>query len=207
MIYKSLLSQYPIISDQIDKPALGVVLRELEKVLGQGIVGEVVEFGCYIGTTSLFIRRLLDELSLAEGRDFYAYDSFAGLPEKATQDNSAAGEEFKAGELAVSKKDFLRSFQKANLKAPITHKSWFNDLKPTQLPEKLAYAFLDGDFYDSILDSLNLVWPLLSPGGVVTIDDYERPALPGVTLATQTFLSGKAKELHSEHGIAIIKKL
>ena len=60
MITDQLLTKYPIISDQVDVKELGVLLRELEKVLQSGVIGNVVEFGCYIGTTSLFIRRLLD---------------------------------------------------------------------------------------------------------------------------------------------------
>ena len=55
-----LLVKYPIISDQVDAKELRVLLRELEKVLRGGAAGNIVEFGCYIGTTSLFIRRLLD---------------------------------------------------------------------------------------------------------------------------------------------------
>src|SRR4051812_45515902 len=108
-----LLARYPIISDQIGKPALGVVLGELEKILERGIAGDVVELGCYIGTTTLFMRRLLDEFG-ADKR-LYAYDSFEGLPHKVAQDASGAGEQFKAGELAVTKKQFLHEFQKAHL--------------------------------------------------------------------------------------------
>ncbi|MBF1042236.1 MAG: hypothetical protein HXL04_00885 [Candidatus Nanosynbacter sp.] len=89
MITDQLLAKYPIISDQVDAKELGVLLRELEKVLQGGAVGNIVEFGCYVGTTSLFIRRLLDAYDLAG--EFHVYDSFAGLPEKTPQDNSAAG--------------------------------------------------------------------------------------------------------------------
>ena len=207
MNYQALLTKYPIISDQIDRAALGVVLRELEQTLARGIEGDIAEFGCYIGTTSLFIRRILDGAGQSAERRFYAYDSFIGLPEKTNADNSTAGTQFKGGELTVSKKQFLNTFQKARLVTPITYKAWFKDLTDTQLPDKLAYAFLDGDFYESIIDSLELVWPRLSVGGTITIDDYERVALPGVTKAVRDFFVGKHITLHHEHGIAIIKKL
>ncbi|MDB5169462.1 MAG: methyltransferase [Candidatus Saccharibacteria bacterium] len=197
-----LLEQYPIISDQIKRPALSVVLREFEKTLE--VDGDIVELGCYIGTTSLFIKRILDQSGSA--KQFYAYDSFEGLPDKTAQDNSGAGEQFKGGELNVSKKQFLNEFHKANLKPPITIKAWFKDLRNDQLPEQISYAFLDGDFYESILDSLRLVWPRLSEGGIITIDDYGRDALPGPERAVRDFFQDKQISLHHEHNIAIIRR-
>jgi O-methyltransferase len=199
-----LLAAHPIMSDQIGRPALQVVLRELEGVLEQGITGDLAEFGCYSGTTSLFIRRVLDAHD--SERQFYAYDSFQGLPVKGTADNSRAGEQFLAGALAVSKKDFLRNFQRAGLRPPITYKAWFSDLQAEQLPDRLAYAFVDGDFYQSILESLKLSWPRLSPGGVLTIDDYGREALPGVERAVHDYFGDTPATLRVEHNIAIIRK-
>ena len=106
-----LLAKYPIISDQVDAKELGVLLRELEKVLQSGAAGNIVEFGCYVGTISLFIRRLLDAYDFTG--EFHVYDSFMGLPEKTQADNSAAGEQFKAGELLAPRKTFVQNFKKA----------------------------------------------------------------------------------------------
>jgi O-methyltransferase len=153
---QALLKSYPLLSDQIKPPALQVVIDALEQVLEVGVEGDIAEFGCYIGTTSLFIRRLLDIYGQSDRRLFYAYDSFEGLPSKSWHDTSAAGVDFRAGELAISKKRFLREFHKAHLKPPITHKAWFGDIAPERLPDTIAFAFLDGDFYESICDSLAL---------------------------------------------------
>src|SRR5579871_5265869 len=130
MNYLELLDHHPIISDQINRKRLEIVLRELEQILEHGVSGEVVEFGCYIGTTSLFIRRLLNATGQSDVRQFYAYDSFAGLPAKTAADSSTAGLEFIPGALSVSKKQFLQTFYKANLKPPTVHKAWFRDLTP-----------------------------------------------------------------------------
>ena len=184
-IAEQLLVKYPIISDQVDREDVQIVLQLLEKVLDANIPGYIVEFGCYIGTTSLFIRRLLD--ARRENRSFHVYDSFEGLPEKTRKDESPAGIGFKAGALNVSKKQFIREFQKANLKLPIIHKGWFSDLTPNDVPDRIAFAFLDGDFYESIKDSLKLVLPRISKGGVIVIDDYVREALPGTAKAVREF--------------------
>ncbi len=182
-----LVAAYPLVSEQVSKQQIEVILRELTKVIGQEIPGAIVEFGCYIGTTSLFIRRLLNELD--PDRAFHVYDSFVGLPPKSPQDASRAGEQFVAGELAVSKKQFIQTFQKAHLQAPIIHKGWFNELTGTDVPDTIAFAFLDGDFYASIRDSLKLVVPRMQPGGIIVVDDYAREALPGAAKAAQEYFS------------------
>lgn len=200
-----LLSEYPIISDQISKSALHTVLTQLELIIQKRIPGDIVEFGCYIGTTTVFLRRLLDEANESSKRLLYAYDSFNGLPDKTRPDMSGAGEQFQAGELCVTKRQFLHSFHKANLKPPITVKGWFATIRPDQLPTRVAYAFLDGDFYESIIESLRLVWPRLADGGVIAIDDYKRQALPGVDRAVRDFFQNKAVIIQQENNIGIIK--
>jgi O-methyltransferase len=205
VITEQLLQKYPIVSDQITPERLRVVLRTLEQVLVQGIPGDIVEFGCYIGTTSLFLRRMLDAYEQSGARTLHVYDSFAGLPPKTTQDQSVAGDQFKAGELSVSKKQLIHEFQKAHLQLPVIHKAWFNELQPADVPSHIAFAFLDGDFYESIIESIRLVWPALEPGAVVTVDDFGREALPGAERAINTFLQNRQANLHAEHNIAIIK--
>ncbi|MEJ0073823.1 MAG: TylF/MycF/NovP-related O-methyltransferase [Candidatus Saccharibacteria bacterium] len=200
MTIKQLLTKYPLISDQVSKDQLRVILDELESVLDRGVTGAAVEFGCYIGTTSLFIRRLLD--ARGDNREFHAYDSFEGLPPKTTEDESRAGDQFQAGELAVSKKDFLRQFQKAGLKPPVTHKGWFKDLTQADVPDRIAFAFLDGDFYESIRDSLKLVRPRLEHGSTLIIDDYAREALPGAGKAVRELIYGRA--ITTKHNLGIV---
>jgi O-methyltransferase len=205
MVYQSLLDKFPIISDQMKRPALEIVLGELERTLSGGVAGDIVEFGCYIGTTSLFLRRLLDEHGETGARQLHVYDSFAGLPPKVQQDMTPVGADFKAGELSVSKKQLLAEFQKARLQPPSVHKAWFHELTATDVPEHIAFAFLDGDFYQSMIDSLRLVWPRLSPGGIACIDDYKRDALPGVERAIRDFFQDKPQQIRVAHNIGVIR--
>lgn len=198
---QTLLNRYPLISDQVSREQVEVILGELEKVLNKETEGAVVEFGCYIGTTSLFIRRLLDERK--DAREFHAYDSFEGLPPKGLEDASPAGTQFTAGQLAVSKKQFIREFQKANLRPPVIHKGWFRDLTEADVPARIAFAFLDGDFYESIRDSLKLVLPRLQPGGTIVIDDYAREALPGAARAVQELLPNA--QITTAHNLGLIR--
>lgn len=201
-IVPSLIDRYGIISDQVERDELETILTQLETVLTRTDHGAIVEFGCYVGTTSLYIQRLLDVYGQ---REFHVYDSFAGLPDKSQQDISPAGEQFKTGELCAAKKEFIMNFRRAGLRLPRMHKGWFSDLTPADVPDAIAFAFLDGDYYESIRDSLALIWPKLQPGAVVIVDDYMNEALPGAAIATDEWLRKHPAQLQAVHSLAIIR--
>jgi O-methyltransferase len=202
MLAEMLTKRYPIITDQVDREKLRIILEELERTLNDCTVGDIVEFGCYEGTTSLFIKRLQNELN--DSRHFHVFDSFAGLPEKTVHDNSPAGDQFKPGELTASKQQFITNFKKARLPLPIIHKAWFNDLRPGEIPNAIAFAFLDGDYYESIRVSLKLIEPRLVRGAVVIVDDYYSNALPGTKKAVDEWLQNKDYALKVAHSLAVI---
>lgn len=197
-----LLKKYPLISDQVDKREVALVLQALEQSLAVTSDGDVVEFGCYQGTTSLFISRLLNIQKST--REFHVYDSFEGLPEKRAEDQSRAGDQFVAGELLATKKQFILNYIKAGLALPRIHKGWFNALTNEDIPEKIAFAFLDGDYYESIATSLQLVWPRLVSGAIVVVDDYANEALPGAAKAVDEWLRSHPAHLRVEHSLAIL---
>ena len=204
MITDQLLAKYPIISDQVDAKELGALLRELEMVLQSGATGNVVEFGCYVGTTSLFIRRLLDTYDFTG--EFHVYDSFMGLPEKTQADSSAVGEQFKAGELLAPRKTFVQNFKKAGLKIPTIHKGWFADFTAADVPEDIIFAFFDGDFYESIIDSFRVCDGKFQKTATIIVDDYANEALPGTARAVDEWLSGNQQySLATEASLAIIR--
>jgi len=203
MITPALLKQFPIISDQVDARELAAILNELERLLAQGERGNIVELGCYVGTTSLFIRRLMNEYNARD--EFHVYDSFEGLPEKTTQDMSVAGDQFVTGALHASRRTLLENFKKAHLEAPIVHKGWFNDLTLADMPDGILFAFLDGDYYESIRDSLKLVENKLLPGAVIIVDDYASEALPGAAKAADEWAKRKGYRVQSMASLGIIR--
>ena len=187
-------------NDQFGARELAVLLRELRTVIDTLVIGDVVELGCYKGLTSLEMQRTLMGI-----KKLYLYDSFAGLPPKVAQDQSPAGIQFKEGELPASKQDVINLFKKSGLPMPSIKKAWFSDLTCQDLPEHIALAFLDGDFYQSITDSLKLIWPKLSKGAVVLVDDYQNAALPGVQKAVDEWLKIHPARLRVEASLAVIK--
>lgn len=167
-----------------------------------GVEGDYVELGCYKGDTSLLLAELLVEKLVDKGaKKLWIYDSFEGLPEKTRQDESVLGEDFKGGELFVTKREVKERFLRSGLPVPVIKKAWFKDLRPENLPEKIAFAFLDGDFYESIRDSLRLVAPRMTPDGVLIVHDYTNPALPGVGRAVDEWRKSGAD---AQFGIVLL---
>lgn len=200
---EALISKYPVVSDQIEKNELRVILRELSRSLSGCTSGSVVEFGCFVGTASLFIRRVID--MTASEVAFHVYDSFEGLPEKTASDLSPAGLQFVPGSLTASRKEFTFNFKKAGLQLPRIHKGWFSQLTEADVPNRIAFAFLDGDYYRSIADSLHLITPKLLPGATIVVDDYANEALPGTTRAVDEWMTGRPASLRVEATLAIIR--
>lgn len=196
----ALITRYGIISDQVQRDELLTLLREFVRAMVND--GTIVEFGCYIGTTSLYIRRLLDQMKRTN--EFHVYDSFEGLPEKRSEDVSPLGVQFKAGELRVTKKQFIHEFHKAGLRLPIIHKDWFSDIFAQDVPNNIAFAFLDGDYYESIMTPLKLIEKKLSKGAVIVVDDYGNQALPGASKAVDEWCKRRGYSVRVTHSLAII---
>lgn len=196
------IHKFKLVSDQIDYDELSVVMREAEKQIIGGATGAFVELGCYTGTTSLFLMRLLQATKAPN--QLHVYDSFDGLPPKVPADSSPAGEQFIAGELKATKQQLIKHFKQAGLPLPAIHKGWFEQLTPSDMPSSISFAFLDGDFYTSIASSLDVVTPLLQPGAVILIDDYANEALPGAQKAADTWAKTHNKSVRAEKSLGII---
>ena len=169
-------------NDQVSENETKRILALAQKCLD--VSGDYVEMGCYKGDTSL----LLADIAKDSEKKLWIYDSFEGLPEKKEVDKSVMGVLFRGGELAVTKREVKQRFLRANLPVPVIKKAWFSELVENDLPEQIAFAFLDGDFYESIKDSIKLVAPKMSDGGVMVVHDYTNPALPGVKRAVDEWM-------------------
>lgn len=199
---------------QLETERILAVARE-----GLAAEGDFVELGCYKGDTALLLAEILRDFqrgteNSAEGcgkvcgklsRRLWIYDSFEGLPEKNEEDFSEVGAEFKAGELFVTKREVKERFLRAGLSVPVIKKAWFSELTGADMPEKIAFAFLDGDFYESIRDSLRLVEGRMAPGGVIVVHDYSNLALPGVRKAVDEWLLNKDLRTEVYQSLRVIK--
>ena len=152
----------------------------LNDSINQNIEGDVTEFGCYVGESSKYLMKTLLENN--SDKKLYVYDSFEGLPPLSKWEE---GTGWREGTLKSTEQILISNFVENNLPPPIIHKDWFKNVPEDMLPKKISFAFLDGDFYDSIYDSLNKIFDRVSDGGYICFHDYQRPDLPGVRAAIE----------------------
>lgn len=178
-------------NDQVTEGETAKILEIARECLA--LSGDFVEMGCYKGDTSLMLAEVLACGKPVEkpAKKLWIYDSFEGLPQKSDEDKSVLGENFQAGELVVTKREVKERFLRAGLPVPVIKKAWFSELTEADLPSEVAFAFLDGDFYESIKDSLKLVGSRMAPGGVIIVHDYNNSALPGVRRAVDEWLNDR----------------
>lgn len=193
-------------NDQVSEKETDKILEVARDSLE--VEGDFVELGCYKGDTSLLLAEVLRDFNTKPVENFvkklWIYDSFEGLPEKSVADESALGRDFKDGELLVTKREVKERFLRAGLPVPVIKKAWFKDLGEADLPNKIAFAFLDGDFYESIKDSLKLIEGEIMQGGVILVHDYSNPALPGVMKAVDEWLKNKNYKSEQYESLIII---
>ena len=168
----------------INKEQISTLVDKLYEVIENNIDGDVVEFGCYVGESSKYLMKTISETN--SNKKLYVYDSFEGLPDLSNWEINSG---WKPGTLNTTEEVLIRNFKQNNLPIPIIHKDWFKNIPDYKIPEKICFAFLDGDFYDSIYDSLEKIFDKVSDGGHIYFHDYERNDLPGVRAAIEDFLS------------------
>lgn len=147
----------------------------VESVLADEVPGDLIETGVWRGGATIFMRAILKAHNVTD-RTVWVADSFEGLPapnpEKYPADAGANFHEFEM--LAVSLEEVTANFRRYDLLDTQVRflKGWFRDTLPQAPVERLAVARVDGDMYESTMDALENLYPKLSVGGYLIVDDY-----------------------------------
>lgn len=162
--------------------------------------GDFAEFGVFRGGTALLAARLLDEAN--DDRPLHLFDSFAGMP------NTSADEPYNAGDFnqtSAPKVQGLLSSARANTKF---HVGFIPDTFTDAGIDQLAFAHIDVDLYQSVLDCVEYVYPRLVPGGILIFDDYGFPGcVRAREAADQAFAKLREKPIYLPTGQALVVKL
>ncbi len=153
----------------------------IEGVLTSQVPGDLIETGVWRGGATIFMRAVLQAYGV-EDRRVWVADSFEGLPppdpEKYPQDKTDLIQADSAlhtyEELAVSLEQVQSNFARYGLLDSQVEflSGWFRDTLPEAPIERLALVRLDGDMYESTMDALVNLYPKLSIGGYLIVDDY-----------------------------------
>lgn len=160
----------------IGMPRLDNLHQTIERVLADGVPGDLIETGVWRGGATIFMRGVLAAHGVVD-RVVWVADSFAGLPpgdpSRYPQESKVPFDRFH--ELAVPLTEVRDNFARYQLLDEQVRflPGWFRDTLPTAPIERLAILRLDGDLYESTMDALVHLYPKLSPGGFCIIDDYD----------------------------------
>jgi O-methyltransferase len=143
--------------------------------LRRGVPGDLIETGAWRGGVTIFMRAILEAYGDPDRRVWVA-DSFQGLPKPDPErwPAEAGDEHWTVEQLAVPLEEVQANFARYGLLDERVRflPGWFKDTLPTAPIERLAVLRLDGDMYGSTMEALDALYPKLSPGGYVIIDDY-----------------------------------
>jgi hypothetical protein len=151
------------------------VFKSVEYICKANIPGDFVECGVWKGGSSMMAA--LSLMHFGKRRELYLYDTFNGMSEASEVDISYRGE--KGTEYSEPswptfdevKQNMLNTGYDANLINLIPGK--VEDTLPDKIETfRIALLRLDTDWYQSTLHELTHLFPLLSKGGVLIIDDY-----------------------------------
>lgn len=162
----------------------------IDYVVRRGVPGAIVECGVWRGGQILIMIERLKQLGI-DDRDFYLYDTFAGMTAPTDEDVSPyiepavdtwaatpAGEVAWAGVLGDPSRyhiDGVRELlHSTGYPADRIHliQGPVEETVPANAPAQIALLRLDTDWYESTAHEMRHLYPLLSDGGVLIIDDY-----------------------------------
>ena len=157
----------------------------VQHISEQKIAGDFVECGVWRGGSTMAAARTLVAMQDTE-RELWLYDTFDGMSEPGPADVDHAGNDA-AHLLAEQDKQDSQSIWcrspldevKQNVRSTGYPFKRFRFVQgkveetiPNQLPDRISLLRLDTDWYESTLHELEHLYPRLSQGGVLIIDDY-----------------------------------
>jgi O-methyltransferase len=174
-------------------------LREqVETTLRENIPGDYIETGVWRGGACIMMRAVLAAHGVTD-RAVYVADSFAGVPppDRKRYPVDRGRNFYKYKQLAVSLEEVQANFDVYGLRDDQVRfvKGLFSDTLPKLDARRFALLRLDGDLYESTMDGLKSLYPRLSPGGFVVIDDY---ALRSSRTAVHDYLAEIGEQVQFE---------
>jgi len=164
------------------KASLFGLYKAVEYIVRAKIQGDIVECGVWKGGGAMVIARTLLKFGETHRR-LYLYDTFAGMTEPVEvdvgiPDGASALKRWRRGhfhEWAIISLEEARAnvrntgYPAENL---VFVQGRVEETIPRICPERIAVLRLDTDWYESTRHELAHLYPRLSKGGVVLIDDY-----------------------------------
>lgn len=161
------------------------LIEAVQYIVRQNIPGTLVECGVWRGGSMLAAALTLQNVACND-RDLYLFDTFEGMPKPQAVDVDPAGvpamntfSKLRTGEdtsqsCYASLADVQATMALSGYDQRRIHfvPGKVEDTVPAQAPDRIALLRLDTDWYSSTRHELEQLYPRVSPGGVLIIDDY-----------------------------------
>lgn len=146
------------------------------------VPGAIAECGVWRGGSMMVVAHTLLDLG-ATDRELYLFDTFTHMPEPGEHDEDHRGvhaSEFYDDAVASETYRYLpyeevrRVVEGTGYPPDRLHfvQGMVEDTIPGQAPDTLALCRLDTDWYESTAHEMQHLYPRISPGGVLLVDDY-----------------------------------
>jgi O-methyltransferase len=160
--------------------------QAVNRVRQFGVAGDIVECGSFRGGTAAMMALACDF-----ARHVWLFDSWEGMPAPTADDPPGAAKATSGCRVNLPEVvGFLETV--GVLKNGTMVKGWFKDTFPLHEVKQIAVLHVDCDWHDSVKLSLDTFYDLVSPGGVVQIDDYGHWA--GARKAVDDFFKARGIE-------------
>lgn len=171
---------------------LKMLEQHVRRIERRGIAGDVVECGVAEGGSAALLGLTLDRN--ASSRNLYLFDTFEGLPPPTAGDPDYNEAIKWTGECRGELQDVKQLFDRLGVNSERVRfvQGLFEQTLPSTPLPAVALAHLDGDWYDSTRTCLTNLWPVLSVGGIIQLDDYGR--WKGCRKAVDEFLGSRQND-------------
>nr|CRH05955.1 putative Macrocin-O-methyltransferase [Candidatus Magnetococcus massalia] len=143
----------------------------LHTIEAQKVKGDVVECGTARGGSAALMGLTLT--SLGSERSLWLYDSFEGIPAPTQNDPDLEIAQHYAGDFQGELDQVQALFSQLKIEGRTEFvKGLFDETLPAAQVEQIALLHIDGDWYDSIMITLESLYDRVSIGGVIQLDDY-----------------------------------
>jgi O-methyltransferase len=144
--------------------------------------GDVWECGTYKGGTAAMMAAILRDQGSV--KQLHLFDTFEGMPA-----TDATRDLHRLGDFADTSVEAVAGYVG---RPAVLHKGLVPDTFAGLETARIAFAHIDLDIYQSIIDSLTFIWPRLSRGGFIVLDDYGFPSCPGARAAVDEFFARRS---------------
>jgi len=178
------------------------------------VPGCVVEAGCSVGSTTLFLSHHLDAEEIE--KTYFAVDTFSGFRDEDLEvELRTRGKhpEYYRGRFTQNDQ---RWFDHAMTRAGITRvRSVAADVGGFDYATlgPVSFALIDVVFYRPVKRALPGIWEALSPGGMIVVDDFHEDdsgAMSGAGQAYREFVAERGLELrrvNREYGLLVKERV